>query len=325
MIRKLFFLTILLAGFTLACGSNPVVSKTATHQVPRMEYDAYMKKMIGGKEWVVPAHLDIDNWIPMGRILTQRESELLHLRKENLSAGGYYHNEIRERHSFEVKWLEAGTEVWATQDGTPRYLVSCGNLIIEALKTVVPPENVTFPDGKFHYANSVEEIPNTTDSSPATLKVPPSTSGGMSLFQDLGNKLLNLLKWLVGIFLLTTFFVLMLILLMLFFNALYDTMSWLRNRMRGAPTTGLAPTPKTIVPPPPPPASPAPSQTPVNRPAATRMTRVGPFNSVHVSDRQTDGFHVSADGREIGVYKNPVRTEDAGSDGHYVVVEEPLV
>lgn len=317
--RLLAVLLISLASVSmLACGGGQVPQQqSVTYEVPTRQEVGHTKKVIAGKTWVIPSHVNIDEWPPMGGVLSERDARLMHLHKEPLKEGGFYHNELRERHTFEVAWLEKGEMVWATADGTPRYLVSCGNIIAWVLPITVAPMTVTFPDGRFNFSdNDVVIAPETWTNKLSdgdwSQKIP-------GLLSDQGFR--NLLGTIVG-----------LILLLLLFWLLYVIGREMLRSIRGGgpyhpavPPAPPAPAPAPVVPPAPAPVPPAPapvSQAPPTE--ATRTTRIGPFKKVEVSDRQADGFHVSADGREIGVFKNPVHTEDAGEKGHYVVTEEPL-
>lgn len=93
------------------------------------------------------------------------------------------------------------------------------------------------------------------------------------------------------------------------------------------PSTGQTTAPVAVAPTPRPtmvaPAT-APTVVPVPRhPASTvSIRRWGPFQSISVSDRQANGYHVTGDGQTLGTFANPGRTEDAGAFGHYFVMQE---
>jgi hypothetical protein len=93
------------------------------------------------------------------------------------------------------------------------------------------------------------------------------------------------------------------------------------------PVVTPAPTPITPTPTPapvvvPPAPSPVPPIAPTPVPTITR--RFGPFQNIGITDVGVNGYRVSGDGRNIGTFQIPGRTEDAGLAGHYFVMTEYL-
>lgn len=103
----------------------------------------YERRVIAGKVWTVPDYINIEVFPPLGGKLTDRDARILRLHKDLLDKGGWFVNELRDRHTFEVMWIEKGTEVWMSGfSREPRYLVSCGNRISPLLA-----HNVTMYSG----------------------------------------------------------------------------------------------------------------------------------------------------------------------------------
>lgn len=100
-----------------------------------------------GQMWTVPTSIDVWNFPLMGGKMSEREAFLLKLRKARLSQDGYYFNENRKTKRLdEIDRLPAGTEVWASADGTARYKADCNNRIDLATAVVnKPPAAKTKP------------------------------------------------------------------------------------------------------------------------------------------------------------------------------------
>ncbi len=94
-------------------------------------YYGYERVVIQSATWTAPDYINLRDFPPLGGKLTERDARILDLHQEPLKVGGWFVNELRERHTFEVVYLERGTMVWADNaaGNTPRYLVSCGNRI----------------------------------------------------------------------------------------------------------------------------------------------------------------------------------------------------
>jgi hypothetical protein len=294
------FLTVLLT----ACTSQVLPSKT--FGVPTMDYPQYKQQVVEGATWTIPMGVD---FLPVGHPLSEQEARLMKLHRDTLKTGGYYYNELRLRHTFEAKYLEAGTSGWFDENGNLRYLVSCGNQTSLIPLAKVCPSTVSCPLGKFSFGDNSH-----TTVTPKPLQTEAdSASGSLKNF---------LLSWL-GLPFLIAFWLIALAALAWLARALYRLFS--QSNTPEPPTP--IPTPTTPAPAPTPiPTSPVPAPTPVapatsqEIPSSTMTVRqYGPFMKSTVSDRQADGFHVSADGKEIGVFSTPVNIEDAGERGHFVV------
>ena len=93
-------------------------------------YYGYEKRVINGKVWTVPDYINITRFPPNGGKLTSRDALMLDVHLEPLQEAGWFANEIRTRHTFEIIWIEVGEMVWVSNGGhEPRYLASCGNRI----------------------------------------------------------------------------------------------------------------------------------------------------------------------------------------------------
>ena len=130
-IRLVFLSLLVFVG--LVCAATPVSAQTKFADLP-----SYRHIVIEGITWTVPDYVDISAFPPLGGKVTERDARLLNLHKEPLmqSEAGYYVNEIRSRHTFEVVWLDAGTDVWFDNGSgrDTRYLVSCGNRIARIME-----------------------------------------------------------------------------------------------------------------------------------------------------------------------------------------------
>lgn len=102
----------------------------ATAQTTKPYY-GYEKVVIDGQTWTVPDYINLQAFPPLGGLVSTRDARILQLHQEPLRLPGWYVNEIRGRHTFEVIWLDKGTMVWVSNGMShePRYLVSCGNRI----------------------------------------------------------------------------------------------------------------------------------------------------------------------------------------------------
>lgn len=276
--------TLLIVVLT-ACTSQVSSSKTFT-VLPTQSYDQYKQMVVDGTTWTIPMGID---FVPVGHPLSEHEARLLKLHKETLKYRGFFYNELRSRHTFEAKYLEVGTEVWADETDRPRYLVSCGNQISIVPMGVTCPNTVSYP----------------------------KTEGAGTF--DLQEKLLAFLLALAA---------LIAIGMMLFAAIVWLAGAIARLLSPTPPVQETTPTPEAPPTPAPVPVAPTstPAQVPVapatsqETPASTvTMRRFGPFKTTTTSDRQEDGFHVVGDGRELGVFTTPVTTEDAGERGHFVV------
>ncbi|MBP9711488.1 MAG: hypothetical protein KBD55_00425 [Candidatus Pacebacteria bacterium] len=333
-------------------------AETKTFSVPTRSFDMSRVVTIAGKEWVTPIDIDLVKYPLLGGQLSDRDAMLLGLRKEPLQKDTIFWNELRERRTFEAALIKAGTPVWVSYSSLSgwqevRYLVSCGNRLEEMTKLVQAPTQVVCPTGVFtlngmpvqgdqiaERANPAAAASPTTGSSATKLMEKDEADGGFfgGLFGDILKTLIKL--------------VLLLLLLWLIWAIVRGFYDWL-NRPDPTypldpiypPTRTTAPTPSPMTPPvfQPEPAPVAPTPQPAKatsasepvavapvtaaKPASVKTTttmkhRFGPYKRVDVGDRQADGYHVTGDGDEIGVFKSPGRTEDAANDGHYFVVEE---
>ena len=108
-----------------------IVTATAVSaQTTDKPYYGYEKVVIDGATWVVPDYINIEKFPPLGGKLSARDARILELHQRPLREAGWYVNEVRARHTFEVIWLDKGTMILASNaSGEPRYLASCGNRI----------------------------------------------------------------------------------------------------------------------------------------------------------------------------------------------------
>jgi hypothetical protein len=119
----------------------------------------FEKVVIDGKTWTVPNYINIQAFPPLGGKLTARDARMLQLHQEFLAEGDWYVNELRERRTFEIIWIEKGTAVWVSNGYTriARYLVSCGNRI----SFYVPPQVISPQQTKLAPQYSPEPAPPT--------------------------------------------------------------------------------------------------------------------------------------------------------------------
>ncbi|MFA5889053.1 MAG: hypothetical protein WCW47_02085 [Candidatus Paceibacterota bacterium] len=118
------FIALVMAVGLLGFGS---VAYAADAKEP---YYGYERCVINGVVWTVPDYINIQRFPPLGGKMSSRDAKLLQVHREPLVEAGWYVNEIRSRHTFEVVWLEKGQMVWASNGGhEARYLDGCINRI----------------------------------------------------------------------------------------------------------------------------------------------------------------------------------------------------
>lgn len=326
----------------VACGKPPATRtvETTTFNVPSKPVELYERKLIDKVNWTVPKAIDITKWVPLGRVLSERDAKLLRLHVETLKYGGFYYNELRERRTFEVTYIAEGTPVWVDEFGIPRYLVSCGNLIGRVEPTQNCPYAVTCPLGKFSYigGEDVQGQPSSTSPSPEATQSSnslndgalPATSGDSDQnsnnwdFSWLRNGILGLLA--LGV---------LLAIAILIGWALYRLLQALRNNATPPPPAAYAQRPphfprpvQPVAPAPAPVPNPEPVPTPAPVPVAPNPTwrRHGPFDRTENTNAGLPGSHLIAYPRngtpvDLGVVGNTA-TDDDGPNGHYVWVLE---
>jgi len=268
----------------VACAGNPPVVETTTASTPA---PAYTTKTIGGNLWAVPSSMNLEQFPVLGHKLTQDEQIRLKLRLARLEKDQVCFNENRRRHAFPAEVVKADTLVWVDKEGTVRYLESCGNR-----------------------AELVEQ-----STKPVTTTPIVSAGGATNNEKSKGLGFGWLLDAILGLLALG----LLLAILMLIGAGLYWLYKQLYN-LFNRPTTPAPPIPAT-----PPVVAPTPSPTtPPETPAPAMPIRTvrhfGPFKTLRIEDKGFSGYWVIGDGHPIGIFKDPVTTEDAGVNGHYVVV-----
>ena len=134
----------MLSGFIMVLVVLVAVPVSAQTTAPSAPYYGYEKVVIDGATWIVPDYINLETFPPLGGKLSERDARILQLHQEPLKEAGWYVNELRQRHTFEVIWLDRGTMIWASNaSGEPRYLASCGNrisfLLAHEITQVNPP------------------------------------------------------------------------------------------------------------------------------------------------------------------------------------------
>ena len=241
--------------------------------------------------------------------------------------------------AFFYDTLMPGEIVAVTNYGEPVYKVSCSNRIA-TIKKPIQPICPQCPSLKCPPPPTVTPCPPP----PAKPKAPgaPSDNTMKAGIGDVGKDnsysmpdwlrslwhfLSSLLLFLLALALLS----LLLGLLAFLILAIFDVIRRKRQEKRGegateVPTDEPPPTAGTDLPPTSRPTGPPPAPTVPGLGTGTRGSAgevwFGPFQSVIVSDRQRDGFHVSVDGRSVATFREDVRLENAGRRGSWVVVTE---
>jgi hypothetical protein len=101
-----------------------------TNTIDKSPYYGYEKVVIAGQSWSAPDYINLGKFPPLGGKLSSRDARILQLHQEPLGFSGWFVNELRERRTFEVIWLDKGTMVWVSNGSREaRYLESCGNRI----------------------------------------------------------------------------------------------------------------------------------------------------------------------------------------------------
>ena len=261
----------------------------------------------------VPAGMDITTYpILPEHVMTVAEMAKYGLHPLTITKVTPIDNFSHKVNAFLVDELRPGDIAAANNKGELVYKANCSNRVDERkpcpICAPVPPLTPTSPPAPPPAAGNNPRVPSTGGySMPGWLR---------SLWYGIGN-----LFWLL----------LALAALALLLILAYLLGRWLMNLVPGGrheetPPERVTPPARTPVTTPVQPVVTPPATQPVPAPAGpvpvltTTTQRYGPFKKVSVSDRQTDGYHVAGDGRELGVFKNPVTTEDVGLDGHYVVV-----
>ena len=311
--KGLLFVTVVALALTLTSCVSQTPATNQTFNVPTKTVEQYKQLVIDGATWTVPVGIDPN---PLGGLLSEKEARHMGLHKAKLSVGNFYQNEIRSRHTFEVKYLEEGTDVWEDKDNVPKYLVSCGNQIALVPATPVCPQTVSCPSGNFSFGK--EAVAKTTP-------VDDKESCWFDWFEKTA-------KVLFSTFLLLAFS----IILLCFFFILWKTLMgrWRKKPMptqperttseqarppvvdrASNPTPATTPNPEPVVPPTPT----GETLKPTTAAFTETTTHHGPFQKIIIADQGTNGFSLVGDGKQVGIFKGLVSTEDAGEKGHYLV------
>jgi len=297
----------------VACDdSKPAVaSSTREIKVETGTSPAYTTRMISGNLWAIPSGMDLEQFPIMGRKLTQDDQIRLGLRLAQTEEEQVLLNEDRRTHAFRADVVRMGTKVWVDRYGDVRYIESCGNRAEAPVPQVVCPRSVTCK-GPHPDAEAGEVL--------ATAVVDDNTKAGGSWSL---NWLGDAVRWLLGLALLLALGILLGWLLYRLFRWMMEwaTLPVVTPVMPVPPMSPVVQPLPVVVPHTPrvPPIPPV--VVPVAPVAPVRTTRhYGPFKAVEVEDRGVAGYRVLGDNSEIGVFTGRVTTEDAGRDGHYVVV-----
>ncbi|OGI82790.1 hypothetical protein A3E95_02220 [Candidatus Nomurabacteria bacterium RIFCSPHIGHO2_12_FULL_44_22b] len=293
--RRLFvvisFLFFLAVGFTVdvsAQGFSPVTGQPiVASQTPR----------------AVPQGADLVKYPIKDHRLSVAEIAKYELHPVVLKADVVVLNFVAKNRAFRLDTLKAGTLALADENGNLVYKEDCGNRIVE-----------------------VKECPKCSPTQAGPTVTPPPTGGnGLAPGSDLMSFLRRLvpswmrelLKFLLGLILAA----LLLLLLVGIARAIRDY--W--NASVPAPAPPLPPAPVPLVAPIRPVAPPPPPVHPglgAGQRGVNNDLWFGPFQTVTITDRQQDGFHVNVDGRNVATFLQPVRVENAGERGSWVVVTE---
>lgn len=302
------------AALTFAACS-PVEGKREIPVTPAGASSAFLAQTVHDVVWAVPNGMDLDKYPIVGHVLTKSEQINMKLRLGRLDKDTIFFNEDRGRHAFTIEVFKKDTEVWFDEKGEAVYKTSCGNRIMTPEDYPICPFSVTCPGP--HVGNAPSPTPSATTTKTTT---PTATKSGSDWD----------FSWVRNLFLGLLALAFLLACLMLLAAALYRLFQLLRDLFVPAPApptppvAPVVPAPITPTPAPVTPVTPAPTPVaPVPAPTVTR--RFGPFKVVSTTDQGANGYLVHGDGRRLGIFQARGRTEDAGVDGHYFVMEEPLV